>query len=129
MYFSTVVWLRKNQHFFRQINVYTKEFTKELISRKFLSVIAFFSTFPHCEELIWRNICKNKIMWEKLQNISISIYSTFFGSMQTVCNNCKTFHSTFHLTHFNLFSFSSVCCHVSQNWCMLDLYITMRLVD
>ena len=34
--------------FFRQINGFTKEVTKELISRKFLSVIAFYSTFPHC---------------------------------------------------------------------------------
>ena len=40
--------LRKNHHFFRQINAFTKEVTKELISRKFLSVIAFYSTFPHC---------------------------------------------------------------------------------
>ena len=31
--------------FFRQIN----GFTKEMISRKFLSVIAFYSIFPHCE--------------------------------------------------------------------------------
>ena len=37
-------FLRKNRHFFRQINV----FTKELISRIFFSVIAFYSTFPHC---------------------------------------------------------------------------------
>ena len=28
-------FLRKNQHFFRQINVFTKEVTKELTSRKF----------------------------------------------------------------------------------------------
>ena len=28
-----------------------KEVTKELISRKFLSLIAFYSTFPHCELL------------------------------------------------------------------------------
>ena len=42
-------FLRKNQHFFRQINVFTKEVTNELISRNFLSVIAFYSTFPHSE--------------------------------------------------------------------------------
>ena len=29
------LFLRKNQHFFRQINGFTKEVTKELISRKF----------------------------------------------------------------------------------------------
>ena len=39
-------FLRKNQNFFRQINDFTKEVTKELISRKIL--IAFYSTFPHC---------------------------------------------------------------------------------
>ena len=32
---------------FRQINVFTEEVTKELISRNFLSVIAFYSIFPH----------------------------------------------------------------------------------
>ena len=42
-------FLRKNQHFFRQINVFTKEVTKELISRNFFSVITIYSTFPHCE--------------------------------------------------------------------------------
>ena len=40
-------FLGKNQHFFRQITLFTKEVTKELISRNFLSVIAFYSTFPH----------------------------------------------------------------------------------
>ena len=34
--------------FFRQINVFTKEVTKGSISRIFLSVIAFYSTFLHC---------------------------------------------------------------------------------
>ena len=43
-------FLRENCHFFRQINVFTKEVTKEMISRKFLSVIAFYSTFIHCEK-------------------------------------------------------------------------------
>ena len=35
--------------FFRQINVFTKEVTKGLISRNFLRVITFYSTFPYCE--------------------------------------------------------------------------------
>ena len=39
---------RKNYRFFRQINGFTKEVTNEWVSRKFLSVIAFYSTFPHC---------------------------------------------------------------------------------
>ena len=34
-------FLRKNQHSFREINVHTKEVTKELISRNFFCVIAF----------------------------------------------------------------------------------------
>ena len=37
------LFFRKNQHFIHQINVFTKEVTKELISRKFLRVIAFYS--------------------------------------------------------------------------------------
>ena len=45
------LFLQKNQDFFRQINGFTKEVTKELISRKFLSLIAFYSTFPHCDTL------------------------------------------------------------------------------
>ena len=36
-------FLRKNRHFFRQINI----FALELISRNFFSVITFYSTFPH----------------------------------------------------------------------------------
>ena len=35
----------KRNTFFRQINVFTKVITKELISRKFLSVITFHTTF------------------------------------------------------------------------------------
>ena len=45
-------FLRENQNFFRQISVFTKEVAKELISRKFLSVNAFYSTFPHCGLLL-----------------------------------------------------------------------------
>ena len=45
---TTVMFLRViKQHFFRQINISTKEITKELISRKFLSVIAFYTGFFH----------------------------------------------------------------------------------
>ena len=33
--------------FFRQMNAFTKEVTKELIWRNFLCVIAFYTTFPH----------------------------------------------------------------------------------
>ena len=37
-------FLRENQHFFRQINVFAKEVTEELISRKMSVMIAFYST-------------------------------------------------------------------------------------
>ena len=42
-------FLRKINIFFRQINVLTKEHTKESISRKVLSMIAIFSSFPQCD--------------------------------------------------------------------------------
>ena len=51
-------FLRKNQHFFRQINVFTKEVTKELISRnnfwwerEFLVFSKLW--FPHCAILLY----------------------------------------------------------------------------
>ena len=47
-YKMRILFLRKNKQFFRQINDFAKEVTKELISRNFLSVIAFYCTFPHC---------------------------------------------------------------------------------
>ena len=50
-------FLRKNEHFFRQINVFTNEVAKELISRKFLSVIAFYTTFPHCTAQYGNYLC------------------------------------------------------------------------
>ena len=37
--------LRKNQHFFREIEVFTKEVTKELISRNFFLPCPFFSKY------------------------------------------------------------------------------------
>ena len=40
--------LKTRSPFFRQINGFTIEVTNELNSRKFLSVIAFYCTFPHC---------------------------------------------------------------------------------
>ena len=47
--------------FSRQTNVFTKEVTKELISRKFLILVAFYSTFPHFA--VWKN---QKIPWNQL---------------------------------------------------------------
>ena len=40
---------RKNLHFFRQINVFTKEVTKELMSQKILNVLSFYSLSILCE--------------------------------------------------------------------------------
>ena len=59
------LFLWRNQYFYRQTNV----FTKELISRNFFSVIAFYSTFPTFSltkyfylKSIWRNI----FGWERI---------------------------------------------------------------
>ena len=41
-------FLRKNQHFFREINFFTIEVAKDLISRNLFCMIAFCRTFPHC---------------------------------------------------------------------------------
>ena len=57
-------FLRENTQFFRQINVFTKEVTKELISRKFFErdlVSYYFSTvhtasLQHCEHTLWKRI-------------------------------------------------------------------------
>ena len=50
--------LTEKSTFFRQINGFTnKEVTKELISRKFLSVIAFYTTFPHCTAQYGNYLC------------------------------------------------------------------------
>ena len=59
--------------FFRQINVFTKEVTKELNSRNFFCVIAFWNTFPHCSQcgksqvFVSSFFCKNcwKIPWKQ----------------------------------------------------------------
>ena len=42
---NTITIFTEKLPFFRQINISTKEVTKELISRKFLSVIAFYRDF------------------------------------------------------------------------------------
>ena len=51
--------------FLREINVFTKELTKELISRTFLTVIAFYSTFPHC-------VLANKSVSRKIRQITLN---------------------------------------------------------
>ena len=51
-------FLRKNPYFFRQINTFTKEVTKELIWRNFFRVIAFCNTFPHCGAFIITDFTK-----------------------------------------------------------------------
>ena len=52
---TSTVFVRKNHNFLREIVDFTKEVTKESISRKFLIVIAFYSTFPHCVFAIYRS--------------------------------------------------------------------------
>ena len=85
-------FLRQNQHFFRQINAFTKEVSKELISRKFLSVIAFYSIFPHFEfQLLippnfhviwiifqaktWTSTTKREL-WSFAKRISVIVWTT-----------------------------------------------------
>ena len=55
------LFLRKNQHFFRQIDVFTKE-VKKLISRKFLSVIAFYNYFSTLCDFFCENIAFTKFL-------------------------------------------------------------------
>ena len=53
-------FLRKINIFSRQINGFTKEVTKEYIWRKFLTLIAFYSTFPQCAVWVQFPHCVNK---------------------------------------------------------------------
>ena len=53
-------FLGKNQHFFRQINVFTKEVTKELISRIFFQRDRILPTFPHCAFTSVEKYCKTR---------------------------------------------------------------------
>ena len=71
-------FLEKNQHFFRQITVFTKEVTKELISRNFLSMIAFYSTFPHCAKEITKELIS--------RNFYLRDRVLYYFSMHTVSN-------------------------------------------
>ena len=53
--FVNITFFTENSTLFRQINEFTKEDTKELISRKFFSVMAFYSIFPHSTVWKFRN--------------------------------------------------------------------------
>ena len=74
----------ENLHFFRQINVFTNKVTKEMISRNFLSVIAFYSTFPHCAIEVKHEI--------PLVLVLLHITICFF---QSVVHFSSDFHVTF----------------------------------
>ena len=63
---QSITIFTENQHFsvkstivyyYTTINVLTKEVTKELISRNIFWVIAFWSTFPHCETPFINFVC------------------------------------------------------------------------
>ena len=71
-------FLRKNCHFFRQINVLTKEVTKELISRNFLSAIVF------CSTTHWAIFTK-----KEKQELPNSISRDFFRNYYKKSSNCK----------------------------------------
>ena len=67
-------WERNSHHgniniFFRQISSFIKSVTKEFISRKFFSVIAFCSTFPHTVILFptfWQKFRESNVFSKKL---------------------------------------------------------------
>ena len=66
-------------HFYGKINIFTKEVTIELISRKFLSVIAFYSTFPHCV-VCWKINVFTKFLQIEKKNSIPSLFSRIFFS-------------------------------------------------
>ena len=57
------------------MNVFIKEVTKELISRKFLSVIAFYSTFPHCDTAtsFASDLTENFVKWNTVTSFAIDL--------------------------------------------------------
>ena len=92
---NTITILWENQHFFRQINILTKEVTKELISRKNLSVIAFYSTFPHCV-VCWKiNVFTKFLQIEKKFN-SFLIFTNFFPRSLEARRCDTTYLATFY---------------------------------
>ena len=77
-------------HFFRAINIFTNEVTKELISRKFLGVIEFhiivlfhhtvwiFANFPLNQR--FTKELHSKLIWRK--NICVAVNFSFFHTVQ-----------------------------------------------
>ena len=72
--------LRKKHNFFRQINIFTKEVTKELISRKFFSVNAFYCIFPQYTVTLWPNSPKSPQI-RKIQLLNIKKSLVWFQSI------------------------------------------------
>ena len=84
--------LCKNEHFFRQINIFTKEVTKELISRKFLSVIAFYRTFPHCDNLFSNNVALTKFLSKSVRVNFLNFHSLHCLYTYEIESSCLWLH-------------------------------------
>ena len=89
-------FILENQQFFRQINVFTKEVTKEVISRKFLSVTALYRVlFPHClESKLLSLLCQiNYLLISVVKNVTFTKFlpkkckSQFFEISTLLCLN------------------------------------------
>ena len=98
-FFSKTLLSRNFWPKLRESNVFTKEVTNELISRKFLSVIAFCSNFPHCDTIYNVNF-----FHEIVKKCSASYFRDFFQV------RAKFFFSTTFMTGQN-----SIICIVLRN--------------
>ena len=109
-FFHIFLWGMEYHHFFRQINVFTKEVTKELISRKFFSVIVFYRTFPctvHGVEI-------TKI-YSQAFLVKISLKHLLNKSLQSWFDRKKFWWE-------QIFHFSTVCCVGGiEIWCCFFL--------
>ena len=88
----------KVHHFFRQI----KKEIKELISRKFMSVIAFCSICPHCTYIqlhwFWIKISWKQCLYEWITRVDLTKY--FFGDMRAHCGNYRNLLSRISYKNF-----------------------------
>ena len=93
---NTITIFKEKLPFFRQINAFTKEITKELISRNILCVIAFYmysSTFPHCAVSFssnwrdsWLYVNLTKKIFRNMFANWISLFFFFFQEAKSALN-------------------------------------------
>ena len=105
---------KHDYHFFRQINV----FTKELISRKFLSVIAFCSTFP-----IVTGLCNDRYSETRAVKSALLQQTVLYCSSMDdfVFLTLVTLKQSFHYFCLHLMNQLSFCLNLHQCdqtiWC------------